>query len=63
MAGARHPLIAADGANAPPDLGRERLEREPMIRSGEGARCGGGDFTGREQGVDGLVKAAVEDLL
>ena len=62
MAGARHPLIAANGAHAAPDLRGQGLEGEPVIGGSEraGGRC---VHAFREKQVDRLIKAAVENLL
>ena len=46
MAGARHPLIAADGADAAAHLGGEGLEGEAVIGGGEGAGGRGVDAFG-----------------
>ena len=64
MAGAEHPLIAADGADAATDLVGERLEREAAIRGGESAGEAVADavrgLSGKED-ADGFFIAAVEE--
>src|SRR4051812_17417711 len=66
MTHAEHPLIAAHGADAAPDLVGESLESEAMVGDGEGAGDGvAGAFQGLngEESVDGFFEAALKEVL
>src|SRR5271165_808896 len=64
MASAEHPLIAAHGAHAAPDLVGEGLKSECAVCGGERA---GDSFIGAvgrlscEKDIDGFVKAAAQE--
>ncbi len=64
MSDAGHPLVAAHGTHAAANLGRQRLEGEPLISRGQSARQSGGRARGRErqQRVNGFVKTALENV-
>ena len=65
MAGAEHPLVAADGAHAAADLVGERLEAQAAVGGGQGAGDGGARPVGGlrgEEDVDGLFEAALQQV-
>ena len=64
MPDAGHPLVAAHGAHAAADLGRQRLECEPLISRGQRARKCRGRAAGRksQQHVNSFTKTALEDI-
>lgn len=65
VADAEHPLVAADGTDAATDLVAEGLKGEALVGGGEGGReavAGALAGLGGEEGVDGFLEAALEEV-
>src|SRR5262249_46852796 len=63
---AKHPLVAAQAADAAADLAGQRLEGQLVVRGGQRAGegvAGAGPALGGEEAVDGLIEAAPQQLL
>ena len=64
MSDAGHPLVAAHRSHAAAHLGRQRLESEPLIGRGQGARqsCGRAHGRERQQSVNGFMETPLQNL-